>query len=142
MCGLVLKRTTERGNICSAARQTYTRVIGSAKASTLSEKARKMAWEEILIAEGSDWCWWYGPEHASANRPEFDQLYRDHLANVYKLLEEPVPTELFVLFCRRSARFARASNQRHQTYHRWHGHFLFSSGWAPVVSKAPIGRDA
>jgi alpha-amylase/alpha-mannosidase (GH57 family) len=77
-----------------AARQTYTRVIGSPKASTLSEKARKMAWEEILIAEGSDWCWWYGPEHASANRPEFDQLYRDHLANVYKLLDEPVPTEL------------------------------------------------
>lgn len=77
-----------------AARQTYARVIGSAKASSLSEKARKMAWEEILIAEGSDWCWWYGPEHASANRPEFDQLYRDHLANVYKLLEEPVPTEL------------------------------------------------
>ena len=77
-----------------AARQTYTRIIGSPKASTLSQEAKRMAWEEILIAEGSDWCWWYGPEHASANRPEFDQLYRDHLANVYKLLDEPVPTEL------------------------------------------------
>jgi len=45
-----------------------------------------MAYEELLIAEGSDWCWWYGPEHDSANRPEFDQLYRSHLANVYRFL--------------------------------------------------------
>ena len=48
--------------------------------------AARMAYEELLIAEGSDWCWWYGPEHESANRPEFDQLYRSHLANVYRFL--------------------------------------------------------
>jgi alpha-amylase/alpha-mannosidase (GH57 family) len=29
----------------------------------VSEEARKLAYEELLIAEGSDWCWWYGPEH-------------------------------------------------------------------------------
>jgi alpha-amylase/alpha-mannosidase (GH57 family) len=77
-----------------AARQTYDRVLASPKGAALSALNLEMAWEEILIAEGSDWCWWYGPEHSSANRPEFDQLYRDHLANVYRLLEEPVPTEL------------------------------------------------
>ena len=48
--------------------------------------ARKLAYEELLIAEGSDWNWWYGPEHGSDNRPEFDQLYRDHLVNVYRAL--------------------------------------------------------
>jgi hypothetical protein len=77
-----------------AARQTYDRVLASPKGAALSALSLEMAWEEILIAEGSDWCWWYGPEHSSANRPEFDQLYRDHLANVYRLLQEPVPTEL------------------------------------------------
>jgi hypothetical protein len=77
-----------------AARLTYDRVLASPKGAALSALNLEMAWEEILIAEGSDWCWWYGPEHSSANRPEFDQLYRDHLANVYRLLEEPVPTEL------------------------------------------------
>ena len=46
-----------------------------------------MALEELMIAEGSDWCWWYGPEHDSANRVEFDQLYRSHLANVYRFLD-------------------------------------------------------
>ncbi len=52
----------------------------------VSEHARKLAYEELLIAEGSDWNWWYGPEHGSDNRPEFDQLYRDHLVNVYRAL--------------------------------------------------------
>jgi alpha-amylase/alpha-mannosidase (GH57 family) len=50
------------------------------------ESGRELAYEELLIAEGSDWNWWYGPEHGSDNRPEFDQLYRDHLSNVYRAL--------------------------------------------------------
>ncbi len=55
-------------------------------AANVSEEKRKLAYEELLIAEGSDWCWWYGPEHSSDNRPDFDQLYRDHLTNVYRAL--------------------------------------------------------
>ncbi|MEP6540518.1 MAG: glycoside hydrolase, partial [Bryobacteraceae bacterium] len=58
------------------------------------EDRKLLAYEELLIAEGSDWCWWYGPEHDSANRPEFDQLFRDHLANVYLALRLPPPEEL------------------------------------------------
>jgi alpha-amylase/alpha-mannosidase (GH57 family) len=52
--------------------------------------------EEVLIAEGSDWCWWYGDDHSSAHDIEFDELYRRHLRNVYKLLGLAVPDELFV----------------------------------------------
>jgi alpha-amylase/alpha-mannosidase (GH57 family) len=51
-----------------------------------TEKQRKLAFEEILIAEGSDWNWWYGPEHHSANDRDFDELYRKHLSNVYQAL--------------------------------------------------------
>jgi hypothetical protein len=47
-----------------------------------------------MIAEGSDWCWWYGPEHHSAFRAEFDELYRLHLANVYRALGLAPPEEL------------------------------------------------
>jgi alpha-amylase/alpha-mannosidase (GH57 family) len=61
---------------------------------TVSEEQRRLAYEELLIAEGSDWCWWYGPEHHSANRVEFDQLYRSHLANVYRFLRLAPPEEL------------------------------------------------
>jgi alpha-amylase/alpha-mannosidase (GH57 family) len=63
-------------------------------ATTVSDEQRRLAMEELLIAEGSDWCWWYGPEHDSANRIEFDQLYRSHLANVYRFLNLSPPEEL------------------------------------------------
>ncbi len=73
------------------ARQTFDAV---AKEPDISDDRRRLALEELMIAEGSDWCWWYGPEHDSANRPEFDQLYRSHLANVYRFLNLAPPEEL------------------------------------------------
>jgi alpha-amylase/alpha-mannosidase (GH57 family) len=65
-----------------------------AKHSAAAEAGRKLAYEELMIAEGSDWCWWYGPEHGSENRPEFDQLFRDHVANVYRALGVEPPANL------------------------------------------------
>jgi alpha-amylase/alpha-mannosidase (GH57 family) len=52
------------------------------------------AYESLLAAEGSDWCWWYGPQHSTANDPEFDALYREHLTEVYISLGAPVPEQL------------------------------------------------
>jgi alpha-amylase/alpha-mannosidase (GH57 family) len=51
--------------------------------------------EEVLIAEGSDWFWWYGDDHSSAHDLEFDDLFRRHLRNVYRSLQKPIPDELF-----------------------------------------------
>ncbi len=59
-----------------------------------SEEQRKLALEELFIAEGSDWNWWYGPEHHSANDREFDELYRKHLSNVYQALGATPPDHL------------------------------------------------
>jgi alpha-amylase/alpha-mannosidase (GH57 family) len=63
-------------------------------AQNVSEDRLQRAREEILIAEGSDWNWWYGPEHETANAIEFDQIYREHLANVYRALGVMTPPEL------------------------------------------------
>src|SRR4029077_10930033 len=63
-------------------------------APTAGEAQRQLAFEEILIAEGSDWNWWYGPEHHSANDREFDELYRKHLSNIYQLLGSRPPDYL------------------------------------------------
>jgi alpha-amylase/alpha-mannosidase (GH57 family) len=52
--------------------------------------------EEVLIAEGSDWFWWYGDDHSSAHDLEFDDLFRRHLRNAYRHLGKPVPDELYV----------------------------------------------
>jgi alpha-amylase/alpha-mannosidase (GH57 family) len=59
-----------------------------------TEAQRKLAYEELLIAEGSDWNWWYGPEHHSANDRDFDELYRKHLSNVYQALGATPPDYL------------------------------------------------
>ena len=63
-------------------------------ASRVREGQRKLAYEELLIAEGSDWNWWYGPEHHSANDRDFDELYRKHLSNVYTALGGVPPDHL------------------------------------------------
>ena len=73
----------------SAARDFY-----DERAGRVSPEQRSLAYEELLIAEGSDWNWWYGPEHHSANDAEFDQLYRKHLANVYQSLGASAPFAL------------------------------------------------
>src|SRR5499427_2177523 len=63
-------------------------------AAQATEAQRKLAFDEILIAEGSDWNWWYGPEHHSANDRDFDELYRKHLSNVYQALGATPPDYL------------------------------------------------
>ena len=57
---------------------------------------REQAFQELLIAEGSDWFWWYGDDHSSDHDLEFDDLFRRHLRNVYQMLGQPIPEELFV----------------------------------------------
>ena len=72
----------------------HARNFYSQAAAGASESQRKLAFEELLIAEGSDWNWWYGPEHHSANDREFDELYRKHLSNVYQALGATPPEYL------------------------------------------------
>jgi hypothetical protein len=77
------------------ARDTYERVADrSAPGGAAVEAQLARAYEAVLAAEGSDWCWWFGPEHASANDAEFDELYRKHLTEIYTALGEPVPETL------------------------------------------------
>jgi alpha-amylase/alpha-mannosidase (GH57 family) len=52
------------------------------------------AWDELYIAEGSDWFWWFGDDHSSAQDALFDQLFRRHLQNVFSLLDTPCPSAL------------------------------------------------
>lgn len=62
------------------------------------EKIDKTEFDEIMqyinIAEGSDWCWWYGDEHSTEFELEFDELFRNNLKMVYKILKIPYPSYL------------------------------------------------
>jgi alpha-amylase/alpha-mannosidase (GH57 family) len=72
------------------AKQVFEQVSESAP-----EADRERAFQELLIAEGSDWFWWYGDDHSSEHDVEFDDLFRRHLRNVYRMLQQPIPEELF-----------------------------------------------
>jgi alpha-amylase/alpha-mannosidase (GH57 family) len=72
----------------------HAREFYAQNAARATEAQRNLAFEEILIAEGSDWNWWYGPEHHSANDRDFDELYRKHLSNVYQALGATPPDYL------------------------------------------------
>jgi hypothetical protein len=60
------------------------------------------AWDELYIAEGSDWFWWYGDDHSSAQDALFDYLFRKHLQNIYQLLGETPPNDLETPISRRA----------------------------------------
>src|SRR5208283_4216339 len=90
----------------------------------------RLAQQELWVAEGSDWCWWYGPEHSTANDEEFDRLYRKHLSNIYRLLGGSPTDELAVpikrprvqaLTVAPSAQILPKIDGRVTTYFEWMG---------------------
>jgi hypothetical protein len=52
------------------------------------------AWQHVLIAEGSDWFWWFGEHHQTELDHVWDEEFRHHLQQVYRSLGEPVPVRL------------------------------------------------
>ncbi len=95
------------------------------------------AYESLLAAEGSDWCWWYGPQHSTANDAEFDALYREHLTEVYISLGAPVPEQLAspikrepqrALVVPPSAYLEVRVDGRESSYFEWLGAGLYSTG--------------
>lgn len=64
------------------------------EAGTLSPVQKEAALQEIYAAEGSDWFWWYGPDFSTENDALFDDLFRQHLKNVYTICGELPPVIL------------------------------------------------
>ncbi len=63
-------------------------------AGTLTPTQHAAALREIYAAEGSDWFWWYGPDFSTDNDALFDDLFRQHLKNVYTICGAVVPAAL------------------------------------------------
>lgn len=60
----------------------------------LSQEKYEKIMEEVYIAEGSDWFWWYGPEHNAPNKQDFDVIFRWRISEIYKMLDLTPPAEL------------------------------------------------
>lgn len=52
------------------------------------------AYDHLLTAEGSDWFWWYGDDFVTETPEIFDELFRAHLAAIYRLTGDPTPRRL------------------------------------------------
>lgn len=76
--------------LCDAKR-TYDEVARTAK---LSANERFAAERQLAVCEGSDWCWWFGESNPAAQVATFDELYRRHLTNLYRLLRATPPAYL------------------------------------------------
>jgi alpha-amylase/alpha-mannosidase (GH57 family) len=94
------------------------------------------SYEALLGAEGSDWCWWYGPEHSSANDAEFDAFYRKLLTEVYvtlgaeapDILAEPIKRQPERALILPPAAYLNVKvDGRESTYFEWMGAGLYSA---------------
>lgn len=76
-------------NFLSKARKEFERRKNQIDINTYNE-----VYNSIMIAEGSDWFWWYGPEHPTDTKPIFDNIFRYYLKKVYNLMKIDYPKEL------------------------------------------------
>ncbi len=65
--------------------------IAAWRRETGDDERYRSAFREAMIAEGSDWFWWYGDDHPSQNAAQFDALFRGHVRNIYRFLGETPP---------------------------------------------------
>ncbi|MFO0909882.1 MAG: glycoside hydrolase family 57 protein [Isosphaeraceae bacterium] len=109
------------------------------------------AWDEMYIAEGSDWFWWYGDDHSSALDALFDHLFRKHLRNVYTLLGDDPPGNLYTPISQAAPRrpihdqpssFLKVRVDGRSTYFEWinAAHYLCGNerGTMALVSKGAM----
>jgi hypothetical protein len=52
------------------------------------------AMDHLLVAEGSDWTWWFGGDFATDTPGEFDSLFRNQLLAAYRSIGEAPPRDL------------------------------------------------
>lgn len=67
---------------------------------SMSPSVREKIERELMIAEGSDWFWWYGTDHRSEYADVFDTLFRHRLITIYSNLSLGIP--LYLLHPNRS----------------------------------------
>jgi alpha-amylase/alpha-mannosidase (GH57 family) len=73
------------------AKRSYDLVAASGR---LSQEQLADAGRQLAVCEGSDWFWWFGDYNPSESVASFDRLFRDNLANLYRLLQLEPPAAL------------------------------------------------
>ncbi|MFI5283696.1 MAG: glycogen/starch synthase [Candidatus Dormibacterales bacterium] len=114
-----------------------------------------LAWREVMITEGSDWFWWFTRKHDSGMDQIWDNQFRLHLRNVYKLMGARAPARLFQPIIERGPARDRtvpaaliSPESRDDPAWAQAGSFVVGSGFgalhrpAGVVERVLYGNDA
>ena len=80
-------------DLLCVAKRNFDSVIAGGR---LSAEETQQATRQLADCEASDWCWWFGDYNPAESVMAFDELYRQKLANLYRLLKLPVPAVLDV----------------------------------------------
>ena len=129
-------------------------------ASDSTRESHPDAWLSLSAAEGSDWFWWFGEDHYTADKALFDSLFRAHLQGVHEKAGLPVPSALALpvsgkaksgdLHTAPTALVKATVDGRLTRYYEWHGAGLWKFGTgggsmhrvtAPVAKALHYGFD-
>jgi alpha-amylase/alpha-mannosidase (GH57 family) len=78
-------------DLLCAAKQSFDLVMASGR---VDEAKTREAYRQLAACEASDWFWWLGDYNPSAAVSSFDELFRESLRNLYRLLHLPPPANL------------------------------------------------
>ena len=84
-------------NMLGDAKHTFDRVVASGR---LSSERLQFAQRQLALCESSDWFWWFGDYNPEDSVSDFEQLFRQHLTNLYQILGEEPPGYLTQVFTR------------------------------------------
>lgn len=92
-----------------AAKQAFDAATASGR---LTAGEVEAAQRQLGVCESSDWFWWFGDDNPAHPVAAFDRLYRDQLAELYRLLRLPAPAHLAQPVSRGSATAAGGAMRR------------------------------
>jgi len=98
---------------------------------SLSDEIKEKIREHFLAAECSDWFWWYGDDHYTDFGVEFDELFRNHLIEIYDLMNLKAPTDIFIpiledksvinFWLKPQSNISPNMNGKHDSFFEWIG---------------------
>src|SRR5437660_482379 len=113
-----------------------------------------LAGRGAVVTEGSDWFWWFSRKHDSGMDPIWDNQFRLHLRNVYKLMGARAPARLFQPIIKRAPTPERgvpstliSPASKHDPAWAQAGYYLVGSGFgalhrpAGVIERVYYGND-
>ncbi|HEY7994351.1 MAG: glycoside hydrolase [Candidatus Eremiobacterales bacterium] len=67
---------------------------GAVAAGSLTGERLALVEAQLKVCEGSDWFWWFGDENPARTVSDYDRLFRDHIADLYRLMGVEAPASV------------------------------------------------